>query len=669
LSGAPFSQVDGKTTRGKSGSICRHFHFPSPYSIILIMKKVVIGTAGHIDHGKTALIKALTGIDCDRLKEEKERGITIELGFAYYRFGDDVLVGIVDVPGHERFVRHMVAGAWGIDMVLFVVAADESIMPQTREHMDICELLGVEKGIIAITKKDLVDPEMVDLVVEEVKELVKGRFLDGAPIIPVSSTTGENIDALREEIRRRATEINERSKEGIFRLPVDRVFTIKGFGTIVTGTCISGSIYAGEEAEIYPSGKRARIRTVQAYHEDVREAGAGQRVALNLQGVEKQEIERGAIIGRPDTLLLTSRIDATLRYLKLPFKPIKNNSILRFHIATAQVEARLILLDRNEIEPGQEAFVQFSFFEPTVVLPGDRYIMRGSYAIQTLAGGTVLDIAPGRHKRFSGDLGAVYSLLQRGSQRQNAEYHVGKGQYRGIARDYLAMLLGVGRDGLDALVDDLARERKVKAVGKTVLLEERFESYKKLFEGLLSEFHAKNPLKIGISREELRTRLPETDQQVFQAALEELVGGGVAEIEKDRVRLKNSAQGPDQSAEKLGAEIVRILDARGLTPPTCGEIAEELKLPEAGVRDLMGKLVYEGKVVKVKGDMYFSGARIDELKRTVRDHLSLKKEMSPVDFKAVFGLSRKYMIPLLEYLDDIKLTIRMGDKRVLRTGA
>ena len=536
------------------------------------MKKIVIGTAGHIDHGKTALIKALTGIDCDRLKEEKERGITIELGFAYYRFGDDILVGIVDVPGHERFVRHMVAGAWGIDMVLFVVAADESIMPQTREHMDICELLGVERGIVAITKKDLVDADMVDLVTEEVKDLAKGRFLEGAPIIPVSSTTGENIDLLREEIRRKALEIDERSRVGIFRLPVDRVFTIKGFGTIVTGTCISGSVHPGEEAEIYPSGKNARIRTVQAYHEEVKEAGAGQRVALNLQGVEKQEIDRGAIVGRPGTLLMTSRIDATLRYLKLPFRPIKNNTILRFHIATAQVEARLILLDRAELEPGQEAFVQFAFFEPIVILPGDRYIMRGSYAIQTLGGGTVLDIAPGRHKRMSDGLGAVYDLLRRGSVKQKAEYHIEKGGYKGVARDYLAMLLGLKKEGTDAIVDELVREKKVRAVVKTVVKAERFDAYKKLLEDLLKEFHEKNPLKIGISREELRTRLPETDQQVFQAGLEELAGQGVAEIEKDRVRLKSAAQKQDQSADRLAGRIVSRLDAAGLTPPTFAEL-------------------------------------------------------------------------------------------------
>ena len=632
------------------------------------MKKVVIGTAGHIDHGKTALIKALTGIDCDRLKEEKERGITIELGFAFYRFGEDILVGIVDVPGHERFVRHMVAGAWGIDMVLFVVAGDESVMPQTREHLDICELLGVKRGIIAITKKDLVDDDMVELVTEEVRELAKGRFLEGAPIIPVSAATGENIDLLREQIRRNATEIAERSNEGIFRLPVDRVFTIKGFGTIVTGTCISGNVRVGEEAEVYPAGKRARIRTVQAYHEDVKEAGAGQRVALNLQGIEKQDIERGAIIGRPETLLLAGRIDASLRYLKLPFKPIKNNSILRFHIATEQVEARLILLDRDELEPGDEAFVQFVFFEPIVVLPGDRYILRGSYAIQTLGGGTVLDIAPGRRKRLSGGLDGVYDLLRNGSLRQRAEYHIGKGGYKGVSRDRLAMLLGVGRDVVDGIATDPASSRWVKTVGKSLVSAERFLAYKKLLTALLDDFHAKNPLKIGISREELRTRLPETEPHVFQAALEGLVGEGVAEIEKDRVKRRSAGQKPDQS--RLEGQILGILDKSGLTPPAASEIAEELRVKEEHVRDLFGKLVYEGKVVKVKGgDMHFSRISIEELKKTVREHLSLKKEMSPTDLKAVLGLSRKYMIPLLEYLDEIKLTIRVGDKRVLRAGS
>jgi selenocysteine-specific elongation factor len=631
------------------------------------MKQIVVGTAGHIDHGKTALIKAFTGIDCDRLKEEKERGITIELGFAYYRFGDDLLVGIVDVPGHERFVKHMVAGAWGIDMVLFVVAADESIMPQTREHMDICELLGIKRGIVAITKIDATDSEMVELVREEIGDLTKGRFLEGAPVIPVSSITGENIDVLRARIKEQADEIEERSRAGIFRLPVDRVFTIKGFGTIVTGTCISGGVRVGDEIQIYPTDKMARVRNVQAYHEDVKEAGAGQRVALNLQGVEKQDIERGTIIGRPDSLLLTNRIDATLRYLKLPFKPIKNNTILRFHIATTQVEARLILLDRQAIEPGEEAFVQFVFAEPVVVLPGDRYILRGSYAIQTLGGGSVLDIAPGKHKRLSENFDATYDLLRSGSDRQKAEYHVEKGGYGGVTRQHLAALLGAREEATDRSVNELTTAGKVRTVGKIVVPAARFQAYKELLKGLLTEFHEKNPLKIGMSREELRTRLPEVDQQIFQAALEETVKAGNAEIEKDRVSLKTAERKQDANIEKLEGRILGLLNSRGLTPPSLQELADELHIKEGNLKDILGKLVYEGKVVKVKADMYCAAKPMEDLKKLVREHLGQKKEMLPADFKAVLGLSRKYMIPLLEYLDEIKLTIRTGDKRVLRS--
>jgi len=634
----------------------------------LTVKQIVIGTAGHIDHGKTALIKALTGIDCDRLKEEKERGITIELGFAYYRFGDDLLVGIVDVPGHERFVKHMVAGAWGIDMVLFVVAADESIMPQTREHMDICELLGIKRGIVAITKIDAADPDMVELVREEVQDMVKGRFLEGAPIIPVSSVTGENIDVLRTAIRQKAAEVEEKSRQGIFRLPVDRVFTIKGFGTIVTGTCISGAVRAGDEIQIYPTDKKARVRNAQAYHEDVKEAGAGQRVALNLQGVEKQEIERGTIVGRPESLLLTSRIDASLRYLKLPFKPIKNNTILRFHIATTQVEARLILLDRPELEPGDEAFVQFVFSEPIVVLPGDRFILRGSYAIQTLGGGTVLDIAPGKHKRLIPGLDAMYLLLRSGSTRQKVEYHLEKAGFKGFTKQHLAVLLGAHQDVADGIVADLAALGSARVIGKMVVSAGRFGTYKETLKALLSQFHEKNPLKIGISREELRTRLPDVDPVIFQAALEDAAKAGDAEIEKDRVRLSGGTGKPDESVGKLAGQIAAMLEARGLTPPTTQEMADELRIKERSLRDVLEKLVYEGKVVKVKSDMYLAARHMEELKSLVKEQLTRRKEMLPADFKEVTGLSRKYMIPLLEYLDEIKLTIRSGDKRVLRSG-
>ncbi|MDD5244752.1 MAG: selenocysteine-specific translation elongation factor [Syntrophorhabdaceae bacterium] len=631
------------------------------------MKQIVIGTAGHIDHGKTRLVKAITGIDCDRLKEEKERGITTELGFAHYRFGEDLLVGIVDVPGHEKFVRHMVAGAWGIDMVLLVVAADEGVMPQTREHLDICELLGLKRGIVAITKTDLVDDDMVELVREDINDFLAGRSLEGSPIIPVSSVTGENVPLLRDLIENAAREIDERSKEGIFRLPVDRVFTLKGFGTIVTGTCISGLLKVGDEIEIYPLGKLARVRNIQAYHEDVGEAIAGQRVALNIQGIEKHDIERGVIIGKPGTLCLSQRIDATLKYLPLPLKPIKNNSILRFHVATTQEEARLVLLDIDVIEPGEECYVQFVFSHPIVMLPGDGYILRGSYTIQTIGGGKVLDILPGRHKRQAEGLSGIYALLTHGSDTDKAEYHLLKAGYGGLKKELLSILLGKEEKKTDYIIQTLHEREKVRTIGKIIVHSEKFTEYKKALLGLISDYYAKNPLKVGISREELRMRLPQVEPQVFLAALEECIQEGVVVTEKDKVIAKGMRTTRDEGIEHFKEIALKRLYQYGYTPPGLKEFSAEVKKDERHLKDILEGLVFDGKVIKIKGDMYFHRDVIEDLKRMVIAYLTQKKEMTPSDFKSSLDLSRKYMIPLLEYLDEIKLTIRVGDKRILRS--
>jgi len=636
------------------------------YSYNPMVKRIVIGTAGHIDHGKTTLVKALTGIDCDRLKEEKERGITTELGFAHYKFGDDLMIGIVDVPGHEKFVRHMVAGAWGIDMALLIVAADEGVMPQTREHVDICELLGITRGIVAVTKKDLVDDDMVELVKEDIEDFLKGRALEGSPVIPVSSTTGENIDLLREAIQNTAHGIDERSKEGIFRLPVDRVFTIKGLGTIITGTCISGHIRAGEEVEIYPENRRARVKNIQAYHENVDEAIAGQRIALNLQGIERNDIERGTIIGRPNTLMLSNRMDATFKYLKLPFKPIKTDAILRFHIATTQEEARIVLLAKDIIEPGEELFVQFVFAQPIVALPDDRYILRGSYAVQTIGGGKVLDIMPKRHKRHADSLDSTYKILSDGNVADKAEYHILKGGYEGIGRNLIAMVLGKDDQSVIDIIHPLVEKGKARLVGKTIVHMDKFKEYKKMLNTFLTDFHEKNPLKIGMSKEELRSRLPKVDPSVFQAALDELMKDGLVEAEKDRVKIKIAESKKDKDIELLEAQILKGLLRHGFTPPSIKDLALEVKQPEGRFRDILGRLIFEGKVVKVKGDLYFHRDVIEDLKNKVRSYLAERKEMSPSEFKSVLDLSRKYMIPLLEYLDEIKVTIRTGDKRILR---
>ncbi len=630
------------------------------------MKKIVIGTAGHIDHGKTALIKALTGIDCDRLKTEKERGITTELGFAHFRLADDLTVGIVDVPGHEKFVRHMVAGAWGMDMVLLVVAADEGVMPQTREHVDICELLGLRKGIVAITKTDLADEEMQELVMEDIVDFLKGRTLEGAPIVSVSAATGENIDMLRETIRDVATSVEERSREGIFRLPVDRVFTLKGLGTIVTGTCISGAITVGEEVEIYPLMKRARVRSIQVYHEDVREAIAGQRTALNLQGLEREHIARGAVVARPGTLMEVKRVDATLQYLRLPLNPIKTDTTLRFHVATTQQEARCILLTKDVIEPGEELLVQFVFPSPIVALPGDRYVLRAPYTIQTVGGGTILDIEPTRHKRKSPSLPEILQVLRAPDLNAKAEYHILKGGFGGLRRQRLSLLLGVHHELSENILTALAHSGTAVLVGKQAVHSSRFGLYKESILQFLGEFHKKNPQKAGMSKEELRTRLPDVEPQVFQAALDELVHLQKVEVEKDKVRLEGTRSMNDEKSEATAARLLDCLLKAGYSPEGLKEMAALLSEPEALLRDLVERLVFEGKVVKVKADLYYHPSVLEDLKQKVLNHLRKHKEMTPSDFKGTLNLSRKYMIPLLEYLDGIKLTIRVGDKRVLR---
>ncbi|MDD3847265.1 MAG: selenocysteine-specific translation elongation factor [Syntrophorhabdaceae bacterium] len=629
------------------------------------MKRIIVGTAGHIDHGKTTLIRALTGIDCDRLKEEKERGITTELGFAHWHLDDDLLVGIVDVPGHEKFVRHMVAGAWGIDTVLIVVAADEGVMPQTREHLDICEMLGLTKGIVVITKKDLVDEEMVQLVEEDVKDFLQGRALENAPVVAVSATTGENLEVLKAMLRDISTRIEEKSREGIFRLPVDRVFTLRGLGTIVTGTCISGSLGVGEEVELFPFTRKARVRSIQAYHDDVKEATAGQRIALNLQGLDRQDVERGSMVARPDTLLLTSRIDASLRLLKLAIKPIRHDSILRFHIATTQEEARLVLLETDQIEPGQELFVQFVFKKPIVVLPGDRFILRGSYAIQTVGGGRVLDIMPSRHKRKAEGLGNIYHILNQGTDLEKTAYHVSKGGFRGVRQQTLSILTGKDVPSIQKTGEVLGKKSVATLVGKTYLHKRFFDAYQEKIVAFVGEYHKVNPLKIGIPKEELRSRLPATDVQVFQTALDECAASGRIVVEKDRVGSRDHAKGTGQTDE-FEKRVLAALLASGFTPPGLKDLAGTVGVTEKNVRELLERLAFRGGVVKVAQDMFFHRDMIEELKEKATNYLRNHHEMGPSDFKSELNLSRKFLIPLLEYLDQIKLTIRKGDKRVLR---
>ncbi|HDN94642.1 MAG TPA: selenocysteine-specific translation elongation factor, partial [Nitrospirae bacterium] len=393
---------------------------------------VILGTAGHIDHGKSALVKALTGTDPDRLKEEKERGITIDLGFAELPYPDGLDVGIVDMPGHERLIKNMLAGAGGIDIVLMVIAADEGIMPQSREHLDICNLLKVKRGLIAITKSDLVEEDWIPLVEEEVREFVKGTFLENAEIIPLSAKTGHNIDLLKEKIGELAINVELKSESGIFRLPVDRIFTLKGFGTVVTGTAISGSIAVEANVEILPKGTSTRVRGLQSHGKEIKKARAGQRVAINLQGVSKEEIQRGDVIAIPDKLRTAYSIDAAIEILKnAPIKNLKNRSLVHFHTGTTELIGRIIIYDNEELKPGGKAFCQLRFKEPVTVMTGDRYIIRRFSPLMTIGGGEILDVSPKRRKREERmqDL----EVLEQGSLKEKLMVKIVQGRANGVA--------------------------------------------------------------------------------------------------------------------------------------------------------------------------------------------------------------------------------------------
>jgi selenocysteine-specific elongation factor len=418
--------------------------------------------------------------------------------------------------------------------------------------------------------------------------------------------------------------------------------------------------------EVYPLSRYGRVRNVQAYHQDAEEAFAGQRVALNLQGIDRDEIERGTIIGRKESLLLTERVDATLRYLKLPLKPIKTDSVVRFHVATTQVESRLVILGKDTIEPGEQAFVQFVFSRPIVALPGDNFVVRGSYAIQTIGGGTILDVAPFRHRRKSPDLAATYRTLTLGSLLEKMEYHIMKGGFEGLRTARLALLLGMEEKALGPYLQELADLNRARVLGRIVLHGRRFEEYRTKLLALLEEFHRLNPQKTGISREELRSRLPKAETVTFQTALEDGVREGIVEVEKDRVRSKGFGTTVNSERSMLEEKILKGLTSAGLTPPSVKELAIEFGTKEAPLKDALERLVFEGKLVKVKGEIYFHRDVMEEVRNQVVTFLGQHGKMAPSDFKGIINVSRKYMIPILEYFDEIKLTIRTGETRILR---
>jgi len=634
------------------------------------MKHLILGTAGHIDHGKTSLVKALTGIDTDRLKEEKARGITIELGFAHLELPGEIRFGIVDVPGHERFVRTMVAGAGGMDLVMLAIAADEGIMPQTREHLDILRLLGVKSGLVALTKADMVDPEWLALVTEEVQDFTVGSFLEGAPVVPVSSRTGAGLDRLKGELALLGEAAAEKRREGQFRLPVDRVFTVPGFGTVVTGTLLSGEIRVGDELELLPTGLEGRVRGIQAHGARVEKGMAGQRLAVNLQGVDLDQVQRGDAVVPRGVFRATRGVDVRLDYLPSAPRDLRHRSTLRLHSATSEVPAQVILLDRNALRPGESAHCQLRLKAPALLLPGDSFILRVSSPATTVGGGVVLDPFPPRRRRRSDEALQLLGLLGSEEHQRIIALLVSQSLLSGICFEEILLRSGIPRKAAETALASLLTAGEALQMTREPRIFLSRQGVETLKQGLLEElasFMKANPLKEGIPKEELKTRLPKrSDQRFFTPLLAALEREGKVVPEREIVKPAGEKARKEASGDGLGGRITSFLQEKGIEPPTVKEIMERFHCDEKGVRDNLALLTRNGAVVRVSGDLFYAAEVLDGLREKLLTRLQEKGEITPPEYRELTGLSRKFLIPLLEHFDAEKLTIRVGDKRVLR---
>ena len=636
------------------------------------MKQIILGTAGHIDHGKTSLIKAISGIDTDRLKEEKQRGITIELGFASLDLPDGQHVGIVDVPGHEKFVKNMVAGATGIDIVAMVIAADEGVMPQTREHMEICSLLGVRHGFVALTKIDMVDEEWLELAIDDIQSFSRGSFLEGQPIVPVSSVTGDGIPTFLETLQAICKAVPERKQTGLFRLPVDRVFTMKGFGTVITGSLVSGMIAVGETIMIYPSRIKSKVRGIQVHNQSVNEALAGQRTAINFQGLDMTAVNRGDVLARPDSLSPSYMADLSFQYLASAAKPLKNRTRIRFHTGTSEIMGNLILLDRDELAPGDAAAVQVRLDTPVTLVKEDRYVIRSYSPVRTIGGGQILNPIPTKHKRFRTDISEALNALAEMPPEDVIGFHARQAGFRGTEHNELRLVTNLPDKKLDTATSALLSRRDLIMIDRERRLYVHADTYAYLRQMVLDQlaaYHAKNPLKAGMPREELRSKFPAAiHPKLPPQVLNQMLKNEELAVDEDTIRLAAHKVSLAVDQSQLRENIIRAYDHGGITPPYFKEICQSLNVEARAARDVLQLLVEENQLVKVKEDLFFQHKVIDALKERLVAFLRKQGAITTPEFKDMTGASRKYVIPLAEYFDAVNVTIRVGDTRQLRKG-
>jgi selenocysteine-specific elongation factor len=632
------------------------------------VRHVVAGTAGHIDHGKSSLVLALTGIDPDRLKEEKERGITIDIGFAHLDVAEGLTLGVVDVPGHERFVKNMLAGVGGIDLVMLVIAADEGVMPQTREHLAICQLLRVRRGLVVLTKADLADPEWLELVQEDVRSFLRGTFLAGAPVLPVSAKTGEGLPALREALAAIARAVPSRGTDATFRLPIDRVFTIRGFGTVVTGTVAAGELALEERVEVYPRELQAKVRGIQTHGRPVSTAVAGQRAAVNLQGIERAAIERGDVLSLPGLLQPTYMLDATCELLADAPGPLRTRQRVRFHTGTSEVMARVHPMAETAIEPGQTGYVQLRLEAPVVALPRDRYVIRSYSPMVTIGGGELLDVAPPKARR-SPALVARLRSLETGEPAEVLEAHIRRVGGGGARTVELRARTPFGPAALrDALQDLVARGRVFVVDREWYVHAETAARLGREAEATLAAFHAREPLKAGMSKEELRTRLGSLEERIFLALLERFAAAGILVVDKDKVRGAGHAVRLTPAQQAASDRLEAEFREAGVAPPALDEAFAKLGLTSPSAQAMAQILVDGRRLVRIREGLYFHAEPLQAAVGRVVAFLREHQAITPQEIKDLLGISRKYAIPLLEWLDTQRLTVRVGDKRVLRDG-
>jgi selenocysteine-specific elongation factor len=663
------------------------------------MKSVIVGTAGHIDHGKTALVKALTGIDADRLEEEKRRGITIDIGFAHLELpapgGETVKIGFVDVPGHERFVRNMLAGIGGIDVVVLVIAADEGVKPQTREHFDICRLLHVRRGLTVLNKSDMVDRDTLEVVRLEVEEFARGSFLEGAPIVPVSSIKGAGLDELKRELAKIAAEVPAKDASALFRLPIDRVFTMKGFGTVATGTLISGSVKKEEEIEVFPLERRVRVRGVQVHGQAAERAIAGQRTALNLAGASPEDLSRGMMLAAPGLFRTTRRVDVSLSLLGSA-KPLKDRARVHLHCYTAETIAEVVLYGDKQLSPGKEGFAQLRLAEPLLLLPGDRFILRQFSPVVTIGGGVVLDAHPYTESIMGKKMPPEWHIAGlQGLSRTDVErllVHVSKRNLKGLSMadaiaatgwthqrlgSLVAQRLAKPEDARRSMAAHTAAEQgkgltavagmgslRLVRFGNRLLTETAFNWAAEILLMMLGAFHRENPLVGGISKEELRTRLG-IEPEVFDGVVAVLADEKKVEIIGEQVRLAGrGVQMKDEEAEAKQV-IEQAFASAGLKVPLLKDVLGSVKVDKARAQKIVTLLLRDKVLVKISEDLVFHHSALEQLKRDVAQRKTQSPKIDVGQFKEMIGLTRKYAVPLLEWLDRERVTKRVGDERII----